>query len=63
MLDVQPVGDEPTIPLVVDAVTGERLALDVTHLFDEYGKPCDARQWTRQLWDDNLKRVHGVRVH
>ncbi|MDB4995049.1 MAG: hypothetical protein JWM74_2481 [Myxococcaceae bacterium] len=63
VLDVQPLGDDPPMPLVVDAVTGERLPLDAGQLADEYSKPCDGRVWARQLWDENLKRVHGVRLH
>jgi hypothetical protein len=58
VLDVQPVDDSPPMPLAVDAVTGERLAIDVAKLLDENNEPCDSRLRARMFWDDNLRRWH-----
>ena len=56
LLDVQPLDHNPPMPLVIDAVTGERLAYDPERLLDEYNRPCDSRFLVRRLWDDNLRR-------
>ena len=58
VLDVQPIGDSPELPLAIDAVTGERLAVDASRLLDENNAPCDRRRRIRDGWDDNLQRLH-----
>lgn len=61
VLDVQPVGHAPSVPLVLDAVTGESLAERATDLFDGTGGPCDRRILARLNWEENLRRVSRVR--
>lgn len=58
VLDVQPEGDNPPMPLAVDAVTGERLPVDASTLLDENNGPCDTRLRARTFWDENLRRWH-----
>ncbi len=63
VLDVQPIGDAPAVPLVLDAVTGERLPIDASRMLDEANEPCDGRLRRRRGWDDNLRRLHKSRSH
>lgn len=61
VLDVQPIGDAPAVPFVVDESTGAKLAIDATKLLDENNAPCDHRMRRRAEWDDNLRRLHERR--
>jgi hypothetical protein len=57
VLDVQPIGGHPPVPLAMDVVTGESLPVSASELFDENNSPCDRRLSARRAWDDNLRRL------
>jgi hypothetical protein len=59
VLDVQPIGDDPHVPLAIDAVTGQTLPGKAAELLDENNTPCDRRLLARAQWDDNLRRLSG----
>jgi hypothetical protein len=62
VLDMQPLDDDPSLPLAVDAVTGDRLRIDAEKLVDENDGPCDLRHRARVFWDDNLRRLHAPKA-
>lgn len=57
ILDVQPIGEPPPVPLAIDAVTGAPLPEETAELLDEHDTPCDRRLSARTSWDDNLRRA------
>jgi hypothetical protein len=59
LLDVQPRDGGSKVPVVLDAITGERLSLDPFRVEDGNGMPCDVRELRRRTWEENLRRVHG----
>jgi hypothetical protein len=61
LLDVQPRDGGPSVPVVLDAITGERLALDPFRVVDENDMPCDVRELRRRTWEEHLGRGHGPR--
>jgi hypothetical protein len=57
LLDVQPRDGGASVPVVLDAVTGERLTLDPFRVLDENSMPCDVRELRRRTWEENLQRT------